>query len=200
MALDLSSNAQQAKPKNTHVALATLQITVTLNGSTVQNNQLVVWVDPNNDISGSQLVMATPDAGGWVVKQLQTGNYSVNAWAPGLSGFAENVANGWVVVTAPTTSAQIEMRPQRAGSFWVHVLNAQGQPAAGVTVDIKPANGQSGGEYRACRCLTFGAGLCSPRNGTLPAGNWSVSIPGQAAKQVTMGKDLAPVAVEFKQK
>jgi hypothetical protein len=202
--LSLGSSAQQAKPNNPHVVVATLNISVTLNGAAVKGNQLVVWADPINDIDAIHTILATPDSGGWVIKQLPVGNYEVNAWAPGLTGFAKNTLNGWVEVTATTAPVQIEMKAQRTGSFWAHVLNAQGKPAAGVTVEF--VSPKFGDPLRSERftCVTFGVGLCySPVSDFPPSkiiqGAWSVSIPGQPAKQVTIGPDLAPVAVEFKQ-
>jgi hypothetical protein len=197
--MSLGSIAQQAKPNNHHVDVATLQVKVTLNGGVFQGNQLVVYADPTNDMNGSQLVLATQDSAGWVFKQLPLGNYGVSAWAPGLAGYAENVLNGWVTVTATTAPVQIAMKPQQSGSLWVHVVTSLGKPVSGVKVEFKAQNSNNTGREKVSQCVTLGDGLCYPYTGFLLPGTWSVSIPGQSPRQVTLVKEGPPLTVEFKQ-
>jgi hypothetical protein len=135
------------------------------------------------------MVVATPDAGGWVAKQLPVGQYDFNAWAPGLSGGHGNTP---VEVTSSTPTVKLTMGVPKQ-CLVAHVFNFRGQGIAGVKVSFNnPAAPQ---EYISQSCTTRANGLCNL--GRDEPGTWTVSIPNQSPRQITVVKGGPPLAVQF---
>lgn len=190
-ALCLGVIAQQAqpKPKSSHIVVANVHITMDYNGHSVPASQVVVWADLTSDYSGSKMVVATPDAGGWVAKQLPVGQYAFTAWAPGLFGAHGNEP---VNVTASTPTVKLTMGVPKQ-CLVAHVVNFRAQGISGVKVSFN--NPAAPHEYINQSCTTLANGLCNL--GRDEPGTWTVSIPNQSPQQITVVKGGPPLAVQF---